>query len=74
MEDIKIYLSPWKNFLLFLGSIVFVAMSVYMIPRSEGLIKIVMWIGLVFFGASGGLILYLILRQLYLVAPITVDS
>lgn len=64
-EEIKIYRSVWRNALLSLCSFAFVAISVLILfseNKKPGL-DIVAWIGILFFGLGGLLIIYDIFKE-----------
>lgn len=66
METIRIYNSVWRMLLLILTSFAFVAASFFMLndPRIEGGFYVVIgWLGIVFFGLGGLLMLYAILKE-----------
>lgn len=66
METIRIYHSVWRMLLLILTSFAFVAASFFMLndPKIEGGFYVVIgWLGIVFFGLGGLLMLYAILKE-----------
>lgn len=66
METIRIYHSVWRMLLLILTSFAFVAASFFMLndPKIEGGFYVVIgWLGIVFFGLGGVLMLYAILKE-----------
>lgn len=66
METIRIYHSVWRMLLLILTSFAFVAASFLMLydPKIEGGFYVVIgWLGIVFFGLGGLLMLYAILKE-----------
>lgn len=59
MEEIRIYHSPWRMLLLFLGSVAFVAGSIFMLQHTRnGFHVIIAWLSNVFFGWCGIYMLY----------------
>lgn len=63
MEEIRVYLSPWKNAPVILICFAFAALGLHTLilhPEKSGLW---LWLGLLFFGLGGIFMLWLILRE-----------
>ena len=61
MEEIRIYHSPWRMLLLFLGSVAFVAGGIFMLQQGSHVF--IAWLSIVFFGWCGLYMLYGTLKE-----------
>lgn len=64
MEEIKIYHSLWRMLLLILGSILFALGGVYILHMHGNVFQqVVGWVGILFFGCSGIVLLWSFLKE-----------
>ncbi len=64
METIRIYHSSWRMFLLLFGCLIFVVGSFFMLEHTKDVFHVVVaWIGIVFFGGGGLIMLYTMLKE-----------
>ncbi|MCR5549650.1 MAG: hypothetical protein K6F40_01755 [Bacteroidales bacterium] len=63
MEKINIYHSFWKKLPLLLVCITFVVLSIFMIREETMIMKIIGWIGGLFFGLGGLFVAFLVLKE-----------
>ena len=62
MEEIRIYHTQWKMWVLILECIAFVAMGCFLLQDND-INRVFVWIGISFFGICGLFILYLLIRE-----------
>ena len=63
MEEIRIYLSLWKNGLLILVCFAFAALGLHTLIVHPEKCGFLLWLGLLFFGLGGIFMLWLVLRE-----------